>query len=75
MEMCSRTLSSVVSDASANTATQSLLLSPQKIPTEISVKILRGIVEGVRYLHAQNVVHNDLKPDNIFLKGEDVATW
>lgn len=29
--------------------------------------IIRGICEGLRYLHDENVLHLDLKPSNILL--------
>jgi serine/threonine protein kinase len=35
-------------------------------PTKI-VRILEGIVLAMRYLYSQNVIHLDLKPDNILL--------
>jgi serine/threonine protein kinase len=31
------------------------------------LRILVGIVEGLRYMHARNVIHLDLKPHNIIL--------
>ncbi|SCV67703.1 BQ2448_5314 [Microbotryum intermedium] len=41
-----------------------------------AVKIVRSILEGVKYLHAHHVVHRDLKPENlIYLEpnGEDLV--
>lgn len=29
--------------------------------------IIKGICEGLNYLHEQNIVHSDLKPENILL--------
>lgn len=44
------------------------LLDNKGIPTAMCMSLLSQLVEGVGHLHAQDVVHNDLKPDNIFLK-------
>ena len=30
-------------------------------------KIIKGICEGIRYLHEHNIIHLDLKPANILL--------
>ena len=32
--------------------------------------IIKGIAQGIHYLHEQHVVHLDLKPDNIILDSE-----
>jgi len=33
-------------------------------------KIVRQIVEGVRYLHSKGIAHRDLKPENLLCSGE-----
>ncbi|OEL20850.1 hypothetical protein BAE44_0018131, partial [Dichanthelium oligosanthes] len=33
----------------------------------ISYQIIRGICDGLYYLHQRNIVHSDLKPENILL--------
>jgi serine/threonine protein kinase len=45
---------------------------PQGIPSEEVFAWLRGICEGVGYLHDQGVVHRDLKPGNLFLENGTV---
>jgi len=30
-------------------------------------QIIKGICEGVRYLHQKSIIHMDLKPENILL--------
>lgn len=29
-------------------------------------------MEALQYIHQMNVVHNDIKPENLFLRGTDV---
>lgn len=44
------------------------ILHKQKIPENEAVEILKQILAGLNYLIEQNVIHRDLKPDNIFIK-------
>ncbi|KAA8499375.1 putative cysteine-rich receptor-like protein kinase 39 [Porphyridium purpureum] len=37
------------------------------LPNDILLCIFRGILDGLKYLHASNVVHRDIKPQNILL--------
>eukprot|EP00756_Hemistasia_phaeocysticola_P025428 Hpha_TRINITY_DN16006_c1_g10::TRINITY_DN16006_c1_g10_i1::g.122035::m.122035/K08794/CAMK1; calcium/calmodulin-dependent protein kinase I len=39
-----------------------------------SRRIIRAIVEAVRYLHKQGIVHRDLKPENILFPAKDSLT-
>jgi len=34
-------------------------------------KVIKNIVEAVKYLHSHGIVHRDLKPDNLLLKSTD----
>jgi [calcium/calmodulin-dependent protein kinase] kinase len=38
---------------------------------ELARKYMRGILRGLEYLHFQNVVHQDLKPENLLLASDD----
>lgn len=43
-----------------------VLNSQEKVDEQ---EVIRQLVEGVRYMHAQQVVHRDLKPQNLLLSG------
>jgi eukaryotic-like serine/threonine-protein kinase len=39
------------------------------LPVGETVRILRDVADGLAYAHAQDVVHRDVKPDNVLLSG------
>jgi serine/threonine protein kinase len=43
----------------------------KRIPWPEAIEILRGVLAGLRHAHEKNVVHRDIKPDNIFLARKD----
>ncbi|HRI65593.1 MAG TPA: protein kinase [Polyangium sp.] len=42
---------------------------PEGIDPIRALRLIRGIVEGVRVLHEQRIIHRDLKPDNVLIVG------
>ncbi|XP_022140398.1 serine/threonine-protein kinase GRIK1 [Momordica charantia] len=40
---------------------------PRGLDEDIARKYLRDIVSGLMYLHAHNIVHGDIKPDNLLI--------
>ena len=46
--------------------------SPQDLTKEEARKYLLQLINGVEYLHEQNILHLDLRPDNIFVQGGQI---
>jgi len=40
-----------------------------ELPIAEAVRLLRDVVDGLAYAHAEGVVHRDIKPDNVLLSG------
>jgi translation initiation factor 2-alpha kinase 4 len=38
---------------------------------EQKIQLLRGILEGLAYIHSKHIIHRDLKPANIFLTDQN----
>jgi len=43
------------------------------LPPRAAIKVAKQIAEGLAASHAANVIHRDLKPDNVFLVGRRVG--
>ncbi len=46
--------------------------SPDRLPEPVALDFFRQVCCGLSYLHFNNVVHGDLKPENLLLSAEGV---
>jgi serine/threonine protein kinase len=42
---------------------------PKRLPTSFALEIINGILKGLVYIHSRNMLHLDIKPENILLEG------
>lgn len=42
----------------------------RKLKEDIAKHLFRQIIEGLRYCHSKNILHRDIKLDNILLSSE-----
>ena len=54
--------------------TLSALLRKRRLSDEEAATVMRGIFKAVSYLHGRDILHRDLKPDNIMFLSEDLNT-
>ncbi|RXN34173.1 RNA-binding MEX3A [Labeo rohita] len=50
---------------------EKIMFSPQpcmQLTKPVMITIIKGMCEGLTYMHSKNIVHQDLKPDNIMVE-------
>ncbi len=47
------------------------------VPLAQALRVFLGIVQGIEYAHSKEIVHGDIKPENVLIQGEfrDPTTW
>ncbi|XP_034414072.1 eukaryotic translation initiation factor 2-alpha kinase 1 isoform X1 [Cyclopterus lumpus] len=72
MQVCERSLKDWISERNSKPREEHTPRCPYGcVDSEHTLNLLRGILEGVEYIHSRGIMHRDLKPRNIFLHGND----
>ncbi|XP_056286686.1 eukaryotic translation initiation factor 2-alpha kinase 1 isoform X2 [Pseudoliparis swirei] len=72
MQLCERSLKDWISERNSKPREEQTPRCPYAcVDSEHTLNLLRGILEGVDYIHSRGIMHRDLKPRNIFLHGND----
>eukprot|EP01063_Lacrimia_lanifica_P018880 TRINITY_DN2583_c0_g5_i2.p1 TRINITY_DN2583_c0_g5~~TRINITY_DN2583_c0_g5_i2.p1 ORF type:complete len:1030 (+),score=226.16 TRINITY_DN2583_c0_g5_i2:154-3243(+) len=45
----------------------------EEYPEKVAIKIIRDVVNGVVYLHSRSIVHGDLRPSSVLIKGSSTV--
>ena len=51
---------------------KSMILQQKKLSTSNAIKICGQVVIALEYIHSQNIVYGDLKPDNILITDDGI---
>ncbi|XP_027883238.1 eukaryotic translation initiation factor 2-alpha kinase 1 isoform X3 [Xiphophorus couchianus] len=72
MQLCERSLKDWISDRNSRPQEEHIPRSPYDcVDAELTLNLLRNILQGVEYIHSRGIMHRDLKPRNIFLHGHE----